>query len=168
MPLTNKNKCGLVKVPVHFNIYQPEFLTKCPFGLVVDQANVTDCIHQYSKQYIMITSLYPSLEKAMKVCLTVSPTFIQRNPLHHFRQTQLTGFTLFSITTIALILVLNIYEINTIVMYFMFPKKQPCILLNKLFIKESIQSETLLSFWTKSVLYEALLSFRTRAFTLIK
>ncbi len=31
---TSKNKSGLVKVPVHFNVYLPKFLTKCPFGLV--------------------------------------------------------------------------------------------------------------------------------------
>ncbi len=32
--VTSKNTSGLVKVSVHLNICQPEFLTKCPFGLV--------------------------------------------------------------------------------------------------------------------------------------
>ncbi len=27
-----KNKSGLVKVPVHLNVYWSKFLTKCPFG----------------------------------------------------------------------------------------------------------------------------------------
>ncbi len=34
MSLTSKNKSGLVKVPVYFIVYQPKFLTKCPFRLV--------------------------------------------------------------------------------------------------------------------------------------
>ncbi len=34
MPPASKNKCELVKVLVHRNVYWPEFLTKCPFGPV--------------------------------------------------------------------------------------------------------------------------------------
>ncbi len=34
MPRTSKLKTGLVKVPVHFNVYYPEFVIKCLFGLV--------------------------------------------------------------------------------------------------------------------------------------
>ncbi len=33
-----------MKVHVHFNVYYLKFLTKCPFGLVANKANFTDCI----------------------------------------------------------------------------------------------------------------------------
>ncbi len=36
------NESGLVKVYVHFNVYYPEFLTKCLIGLVADEVNVID------------------------------------------------------------------------------------------------------------------------------
>ncbi len=33
-----------MKPTVHFNVYQPEFLTICPFGVVANQASVTDWV----------------------------------------------------------------------------------------------------------------------------
>ncbi len=60
MPLTSEIKSGLVKVPVHFNVYQPkfQFVTKCPFGLVAEKVKVTDCgifsTHSHLEQMFLL------------------------------------------------------------------------------------------------------------------
>ncbi len=74
IPWIIKNKYGLVKVPVHFNVYQPKCLTKCPFGLVADKANVTDKHdHNHDTPFTIM----------LNVVLNVRCTFVFKRSITH-------------------------------------------------------------------------------------
>ncbi len=63
MPLTSKIKSGLVKVPIHFNVYSPEFVTKCSFKLVTEKVMVTDCNKEGVQGKWKMAITYPAMKK---------------------------------------------------------------------------------------------------------